>query len=206
MPGVGSSGFLANHGCVLLCLAPFTAPVRASQPQGWPATPSRVKPGMHPGPGSPQAARAALDPDGGPSVNSAAAVNPGLHLSARTEDRVTIAELAGELDIASVPGVARATPGLAPARFRPADHRPVPGDLLRRQWARRAGRHRTPGQAARRIPAPGRRPTRGQPDVAQHRARPAPPCLPHGQRGSKCPRRPIRQDRWARSDPPPGQR
>ncbi len=36
-------------------------------------------------------------------MNSAAAVNPGLHLSARTEDRVTIAELAGELDIASVP-------------------------------------------------------------------------------------------------------
>lgn len=36
-------------------------------------------------------------------MNSAAAVNPGLHLSARTEDRITIAELAGELDIASVP-------------------------------------------------------------------------------------------------------
>ena len=36
-------------------------------------------------------------------MHSAAAARPGLHVSARTEDRVTIAELAGELDIASVP-------------------------------------------------------------------------------------------------------
>lgn len=36
-------------------------------------------------------------------MNSAAAVSPGRYVSARTEDRVTIAELAGELDIASAP-------------------------------------------------------------------------------------------------------
>jgi anti-sigma B factor antagonist len=36
-------------------------------------------------------------------VNSVPATNSGLHVSARTEDRITIAELAGELDIASAP-------------------------------------------------------------------------------------------------------
>lgn len=36
-------------------------------------------------------------------MHSAAAASSGLHVSARTEDRVTIAELAGELDVASVP-------------------------------------------------------------------------------------------------------
>ena len=36
-------------------------------------------------------------------MNSVAATNSGLHVSARTEDRITIAELAGELDIASAP-------------------------------------------------------------------------------------------------------
>jgi anti-anti-sigma factor len=38
-------------------------------------------------------------------MNSVAAPNGGLHVSARTEARVTIAELAGELDIASAPGL-----------------------------------------------------------------------------------------------------
>lgn len=36
-------------------------------------------------------------------MHSAAAARPGLHVSARTEDHVTIAELAGELGVASVP-------------------------------------------------------------------------------------------------------
>lgn len=36
-------------------------------------------------------------------MNSVPATNSGLHVSARTEDRITIAELAGELDIASAP-------------------------------------------------------------------------------------------------------
>ena len=36
-------------------------------------------------------------------MNSVAATNSGLHVSARTEHRITVAELAGELDIASAP-------------------------------------------------------------------------------------------------------
>jgi anti-anti-sigma factor len=36
-------------------------------------------------------------------VNSVAAASPGLYVSAHTENRVTIAELTGELDIASAP-------------------------------------------------------------------------------------------------------
>lgn len=36
-------------------------------------------------------------------MNSVAATNSGLHVSARTEYRITVAELAGELDIASAP-------------------------------------------------------------------------------------------------------
>lgn len=36
-------------------------------------------------------------------MNTVAATNSGLHVSARTEDHITIAELAGELDMASAP-------------------------------------------------------------------------------------------------------
>lgn len=75
MPGMGSRGFLSNHGRVL---------PRAQD-------------------GQPSGGLARLDLIGDPSVNSVAAANPGLHVSARTENRVTIAELTGELDIASAP-------------------------------------------------------------------------------------------------------
>jgi anti-sigma B factor antagonist len=54
-------------------------------------------------------------------MNSAAVASPGLHVSARTEDGVTIAELAGELDIASAPDLREQLLGL----LRPASARLV---------------------------------------------------------------------------------
>jgi anti-anti-sigma factor len=59
---------------------------------------------MRSGRASRQAACSA-QPDRGAIVDSGNTVNTGLDISARTEDGVTIAEVAGELDMASAPAL-----------------------------------------------------------------------------------------------------
>ena len=103
----------------------------------------------------------------------------GLSISSRSEPEraYVIAALSGELDIACAPALREQLLGLLRAASR--CHRPVRGQLRRRQRPRRTGRHRTPRRVTRRVLAPGRTGARGSQGPAHHRPAPAVRYLPH---------------------------
>lgn len=110
---------------------------------------------------------------------------PGLSQTIRTERGYIIAALSGEFDITSGPALREQLLGL----LQPAASRLVinlSAVRCRRQRPRRPGGHRTPRQAARRVPAPGRAGACTGERSAPYRHAPPARYLPH---------RPGRDDR-----------